>query len=40
MVILDVVDRQLDDLNVQVTEGGASGTPLGLYAKSVAEVDA
>ena len=38
MVILDVSDRQLDHLNVQVTEGGASGTPLDLYAKSVTEV--
>ena len=38
MVVLDVSDRQLDALNVQVTEGGASGTPLRLFAKSVAEV--
>jgi hypothetical protein len=38
MVILDVRDRQLDALNVQVTEGGASGSPLRFYAKSVTEI--
>src|SRR5262249_45212977 len=38
MVVLDIRDRQLDGLNVQVTEGGASGSPLRLYAKSVTEI--
>lgn len=39
MAILDISRRQLDGLTVQVTEFGASGTPLRLYARSVQEVD-
>ena len=39
MAILDVSQRQLDGLTVQVTEFGASGTPLQLYARSVQEID-
>jgi len=38
MVILDIRGRQLDGLRVQVTEGGASGSPLELYARRVEEV--
>jgi hypothetical protein len=38
MVILDIRDRQLDGLTVQVTEGGASGSPLRLYARAVTEI--
>jgi hypothetical protein len=38
MVILDIRGRQLDGLDVQVTEGDASGSPLRLYARSVTEV--
>lgn len=37
MAILDISRRQLDGLTVQVTEFGASGTPLKLYARSVQE---
>ena len=39
MAILDISRRQLDGLTVQVTECGASGTPLHLYAKAVQEID-
>jgi hypothetical protein len=39
MAILDISRRQLDGLTVQVTEFGASGTPLRLYARSVQEID-
>jgi hypothetical protein len=39
MAILDVSRRQLDGLGVQVTEFGASGSPLRLYARSVLEVE-
>ena len=35
MLIRDICDRQLDSLGIQVTEGGASGTPLSLYARTV-----
>jgi len=35
MVILDIRDRQLEGLSVQVTEGGASGSPVELYARTV-----
>ena len=38
MVILDVRGRQLDGLGVQVTEGGASGSPLHLYARTVKDL--
>jgi hypothetical protein len=38
MSILDISRRQLDGLTVQVTEFGASGTPLRLYARSVQEI--
>jgi hypothetical protein len=37
MAILDVRDRQLDGLGVQVAEYGASGTPLRLYARAVVD---
>ncbi len=40
MAILDISGRQLDGLTVQVTEFGASGTPLRLYARSVQKLDA
>lgn len=39
MAILDISQRQLDGLHVQVTEFGASGTPLRLYARSVERID-
>lgn len=39
MAILDISRRQLDGLTVQVTEFGASGTPLQLYARSVQDID-
>ncbi|MFN9246556.1 MAG: hypothetical protein ACK6DS_05710 [Planctomycetota bacterium] len=39
MAILDISRRQLDGLTVQVTEFGASGTPLHLYARAVQEID-
>lgn len=40
MAILDIRQRQLDGLSIQVADTGASGTPLKLYARSVHEVDA
>jgi hypothetical protein len=39
MAILDISQRQLDGLSVQVTAFGASGTPFRLYARSVREID-
>jgi hypothetical protein len=38
MVILDIRGRQLSGLGVQVTEGGASGSPLHLYARMVKDL--
>lgn len=38
LIILDIRGRQLSGLGVQVTESGASGTPLRLYAKTVQEI--
>src|SRR5690349_8121842 len=38
MAIRDISHRQLEGLSVCVTEFGASGSPLRLYARSVHEV--
>lgn len=38
MVILDIRDRGWEGLTVEVTEGGASGSPLTLYAREVIEL--
>lgn len=38
MAIRDISHRQLEGLSVCVTEFGASGSPLHLYARSVHEV--
>jgi hypothetical protein len=39
MAILDISRRRLDGLTIQVTEFGASGSPLRLYARSVQEIE-
>jgi len=38
LVIHDISDRGWDGLCVQVAEGGASGSPLMLYARDVIEI--
>lgn len=39
LIILDIRGRQLAGLEVQVTEFGASSTPLRLYAKTVQAIE-
>ena len=39
MVIYDIRDRGLEGLNVLVTEGGASSSPLILHARDVNDLD-
>jgi hypothetical protein len=38
MVILDIRDRGWERLGVEVAEGGASGSPVTLYAREVLEI--
>jgi hypothetical protein len=40
MVIVDITRRKYEGLRVQVTESGASGSPLQLFAKDVTDLDA
>jgi hypothetical protein len=39
IVILDIRDRGWEGLTVEVAEGGATGSPLTLYAREVVEID-
>jgi hypothetical protein len=38
MVILDIRDRGWEGLGVEVAKGGASGSPVTLYAREVLEI--
>ncbi len=38
MVIIDIRDRGWEGLGVEVAEGGASGSPVRLYAREVLEI--
>lgn len=38
MLILDIRDRGWERLGVEVAEGGASGSPITLYAREVMEI--
>ena len=38
MVIIDIRDRGWEGLGVEVAEGGASGSPVMLYAREVQEI--
>lgn len=39
MIILDIQDRGWEGMNVEVAEGGASGSPITLYAREVIDLD-
>lgn len=38
MIIIDISDRGWEGLGVEVTDGGASGSPVNLYAREVLEI--